>query len=116
MATIHINDLRLHTIIGTNPQERDTPQEIIINLSFNFDAKKAAESDDLSDTIDYFALEKQVADFVKKAHFYLLEALADQILNIILKNHDVLSAKIRIDKPHALEFAKTIGVEMEKSR
>ena len=38
MATIHITNLRLRAIIGANDWERDTLQEVIINITIDFDA------------------------------------------------------------------------------
>ena len=46
----------------------------------------------------------------------LLEALAGRILKLIMKDPKVLSATVRVDKPHALRFAKSVSVEMSAER
>ncbi|MCK5581761.1 MAG: dihydroneopterin aldolase [Candidatus Omnitrophica bacterium] len=116
MAIIHINDLKLQAIIGTNPDERKNLQDIAINISFEYDATKAATSDELNDAVDYQLLEQKIINFVKNAKFQLLETLTDRVLSIVLEDPKVLSARVLIDKPNALNSANTVGVEMERKR
>lgn len=115
-ARAAIRDLQIWAIIGTNDWEREEKQELIVNMEFEFDAEKAAFSDDLWDTVDYKSMKKRVIDFVEKSQFQLLEKLTAEVLRMVLDEPLVLAATVRIDKPHALRYAKSVSIEMSDSR
>ena len=112
MATIRITNLRLRTIIGANDWERDLPQNIIINITIDFDATQSSKSDNLDDTIDYKIISKEIIKQVEASSFFLLEALADMIMKIVLKHPLVQKASVCIDKPGALRFSDSVSVEL----
>ncbi|MDP2654587.1 MAG: dihydroneopterin aldolase [Candidatus Omnitrophota bacterium] len=116
MATIHITDLSLRTVIGTNDWERKNKQDVIINIAIEYDAKAAAQSDDLKDTVDYKAITKKVITEVESSQYELLEKLVDRVLGIVTEDRRVQTATVRIDKPQALRFAKSVSVEMSRKR
>ena len=116
MATIRITDLRLKTIIGINDWERHVKQEVNINIIMELDVSKAAQSDDIKDTIDYKALKKKIMGFVKSSRFNLLERLAAEVLNIVMKDRRIKFACVKIDKPLALRFARSVSVEVSRKR
>ena len=116
MAIIRITNLRLRTIIGTNDWERNTKQDVVINITFDYDATKAIAGDDLKQSVDYKIITKKIIQAVETSQFSLLEKLADRILNIVLENHRVKAASVRVDKPHALRFADSVSVELHKKR
>ena len=60
MDKIFIKDLVARGIIGINDWEREKPQEILINITVFTDTRPAADSDDLTDCVDYRALAKKV--------------------------------------------------------
>lgn len=116
MATIRITNLRLRTIIGINDWERTTQQDVVINVSMEFDATRAAKNDNIKDTVDYKIITKKIIKAVEASHFSLLEALTNTILNIALEDPKVLSATVRVDKPQALRFADSVSIEVSKNR
>jgi len=116
MATIRIHDLRLRAIIGINDWEREALQDIVLNIAFDFDETKAAQSDDLADTIDYKSLKKRIIRLVEASRYNLIEKLGTEVLNLIMEEPKITSAQIRLDKPLALRFAKSVSIELKKSR
>jgi len=116
MATIHIRDLSLRTIIGIQDWERDKQQDIVINLTLDYDAAKAAKSDDIADAVDYKALKKKIVQLTETARFNLVEKMASEVLKIAMEDSRVTAASVTIDKPQALRFAKSVGVTMSSSR
>lgn len=116
MAIIRITDLKLKAIIGINPWERTTKQVVIVNLQLDYDASKAAKSDDIKDTIDYKALKKKIIDLIKGSKFFLLEKLVDEVLILVLREPKVRKATVRIDKPRALRFAQSVSVESSRGK
>ena len=116
MATIRVTDLRLRTVIGTNDWERESKQDIVINIALECDAAKAAQSDDLKDAVDYKALTKRIIEFAEGSQVFLLEKLTAQVLDMIMEDKRILSSAVRIDKPLALRFSKSVSVEMNRRR
>jgi D-erythro-7,8-dihydroneopterin triphosphate epimerase len=114
MAIIRITDLKLKAIIGINSWERTTKQEVIINLELSFDSSQAAKSDNIKDTIDYKALKKAIINLVETSQFFLLERLVEKVLDLIMTDRKVLQATVRIDKPKALRFAKSVSLESSR--
>jgi len=116
MATIRITDLHLRTIIGTLDWERKVKQDILINITIEFEASKAVASDNLNDTVDYKATTKKIIKEVESSKFHLLEKLTDMVLNIVMEHPSANSATVRIDKPEALRFSKSVSIELSKKR
>ncbi len=111
-TTIRITNLTLRTIIGANEWERDKKQEVVINVSVDIDAGKAAVTDELTDTFNYKDAKTKIIDIVEGSSYKLLEKLAHEILTALLEDPRALSASVRVDKPHALRFAESVSVEM----
>lgn len=116
MATIRITDLSLRAIIGIFDWERTRKQKVLINIEISFDASKAAKSDKVKDTIDYKTITKKIIKHVEASKYFLIEKMADQVLKIVLDDPKVKTAKVRIDKPGALRFARSVSVELEAKR
>jgi D-erythro-7,8-dihydroneopterin triphosphate epimerase len=115
-ATIRITNLTLQAIIGCNEWERLKKQEIVINISMEFDYRAAAQSDNLTTTLDYRGIKKRIISEIDNSSFMLLEKLTDHVLNIVMSYEKVISATVRIDKPHALRFADSVSIEVSAQR
>ena len=113
MAIIRITDLSLRTIIGIFDWERTRKQKVLINVEIQFNASRAARSDKVKDTVDYKTITKKIIKHVEVSEYFLLEKLADQVLKIVMEDRKVKAAKVRIDKPGALRFARSVSVEFE---
>ena len=116
IATIHIKNLRVRTIIGVYDWEQAHPQDIVLNVRMDFDATAAAASDDVADAVDYKAIKQRIVELAESSHFKLLEKLAAAMLEIIMSDEKVLSATVEIDKPHALQFTDSVSVTCSASR
>ena len=116
MATIRITDLSLRTIIGTNDWERTNKQDIIINVVIEYDSQKAAQSDNIKDAVDYKVITKKIIKEVESSQYGLLEKLTEAILKIVMEDQKVRAATVRIDKPFALRFARSVSVELSAKR
>ena len=113
---IHIKNLRVRTIIGVNDWERNTPQDVLVNVEFEFDAAAAAESDDLRHAVDYAALSERITALVKDSRFFLLEKLASEILKLVVADDRVQSASVMVEKPAAIPAAESVSVTASGSR
>lgn len=116
MDRILIQDLLVRCIIGVNEDERRREQDVLINLTLTADLSKAGKSDRFEDTVDYRAVKKQVMSLAESSRFFLIEALAEAVAALCLRNPAVSSVKVRVDKPGALRFARSVAVEIERGR
>ncbi|MCK5054840.1 MAG: dihydroneopterin aldolase [Anaerolineales bacterium] len=112
---IIIKDLLLRGIIGINDWEREKNQDILINITLSGDLRAAGKSDKIEDTINYRTLTKKIIEHVEGSARYTVEALAADIAKLCLGTEGVQRAQVRVEKPGALRFAKSVGVEIERS-
>ncbi len=112
---IHIKDLLLRGIIGINDWEREVEQDILVNITLTTDLSEAGDSDSIDDTVNYRTLTKQIITHVESSQRFTIEALAADIVSICLSHSGVKSARVRVEKPGALRFAGSVGVEIERS-
>lgn len=113
MAKIRITDLTLNAIIGIFDWERTKKQKVVINIEIEFSAAKAIKSDRVTDTVDYKVMTKEIIRHIEASKYFLLEKMASSVLQIVLKEAKVKWAKVRIDKPGALRFSRSVSVELE---
>lgn len=113
---ILIRDLAVRGIIGLNDWERREKQEIVLNLTLTADLAKAGASDQMADSINYRTLTKAVLAYVETSSHFLVEALATAVARIAVVDFGARRVVVRVEKPGALRFAKSVGVEIERSR
>jgi len=116
MDKVIIKDLIARGIIGVNDWEREKPQEILINITVFTDTRQAAKSDDLADCVDYRALAKKAQAHAETAARLTVEALANDLADICLGEKGVERAIVRVEKPGAVRFSKSVGVEVERTK
>ncbi len=116
MDRVIIKDLLVRGIIGINDWEREHPQDILINIVVTTDTRRAAESDDIEDCVNYRTLAKAVMQHAEAAERLTVEALANDIAGICLAQPGVERAIVRVEKPGAVRFAASVGVEIERGR
>ena len=69
----------------------------------------------IADTIDYGAVVARIHATLKEHSFQLVEALAEHVCQLILKEFNALSVKVKIAKPAILPGLKALGVVIERS-
>jgi dihydroneopterin aldolase/D-erythro-7,8-dihydroneopterin triphosphate epimerase len=116
MDRILIKDLTARCILGVSAEERREKQDVVINIALTADLRKAGRSDRFEDAVDYRALKKKVLAAVEASSYRLVEALAERIAEICLEHPAVEQAEVTVEKPSALRFARTVGVEITRLR
>ena len=114
MDRIRICDLLVRCILGINDSERREKQDVLINLTIYTDMRKAGKSDRIEDSVDYRALKKRVLAMAENSRFFLEEALADAVAELCLSQPRVLQVDVRVEKPNALRFARSVAVEITR--
>ncbi|MCL7454262.1 MAG: dihydroneopterin aldolase [Anaerolineae bacterium] len=113
---IVIKDLLLRTIIGINEEERRNRQDVLINITLHADTRPAGACDDIEDAVNYRTITKRVIKRVEESSFYLVEKMAAEIAEICLEDPRVEAVDVRVEKPGALRFARSVGLEIRRTR
>ena len=116
MDQIFIKDLLARGIIGINDWEREKPQDILINIILYTDLHRAGLSDNLDDSISYRTISKRAQAHAESAARFTVEALAEDLAHICLEDPKVFKVMVRVEKPGAARFARSVGVEIERGR
>jgi FolB domain-containing protein len=114
MDQILIKDLLVRGVIGITDRERANKQDILINAVLFTDISKAGQSDNIEDCINYSTLAKKLFAYTETARCYTVEALVTALAAICLKEQGVQGVRIRVEKPGAVRFSRSVGVEIER--
>lgn len=116
MDQVFITDLIARGIIGINEWEREKPQEISINIVLFADLHKAGSSDNIQDSVNYRTVAKKVLAHAETAQRQTVEALAADIVRLCLEQPGVQQVRVRVEKPGAVRFSRSVGIEIERSK
>ncbi len=114
MDIIFLRDLRIQTVIGIYEWERNTRQEVVLDLEMATDVRKAASSDDIEDALNYKSVAKRLIAFVEESRFQLVETLAESCAEIVLKEFGVPWLRLTLNKVGAVRGARDVGVIIER--
>lgn len=115
MDKVIIKDLLARGIIGINDWERKRPQDILINIIIFTDTSRAAVTDNINDCVNYSTVSKKVQAHAESSERLTVEALANDLAKICLEEKGVQKVTVRVEKPGAVRFAESVGVEIERS-
>ena len=116
MDKVIISDLSARGIIGINDWEREKPQEILINITLFADLYQAGQTDDIADCVNYRTVAKKVQQHAETARRLTVEALAADLARLCLQEPGVQKVIVRVEKPGAVRFARSVGVEIERTQ
>ena len=116
MDTIFINELKVKTKLGVPTWERMVAQSVIMDIEIGYDLSKPCKSDTIADTVDYGLVVNRIRETLTENSFQLVEALAEHICQLILKEFGALSVKVKVAKPAILPGLKALGVVIERDR
>lgn len=111
---IIIDGLRVDAIIGIYDWERVMTQAIIIDMALFTDVTDVAQTQDLSQGINYKAVCEQVSKWVKDKKFELLETLVEYVSKQLLDNWPISKVSVRAVKPNAITLADAVGVQITR--
>ena len=78
------------------------------------DLRKIGESDDIQDGVNYRTVAKRILAHAEKAGRFTVEALAEDLASLCLKETGVQKVRVRVEKPGAVRFSRSVGVEIER--
>jgi 7,8-dihydroneopterin aldolase/epimerase/oxygenase len=116
MDTIFLEQVAVQTTLGVPEWERLKPQTIILDIEIGYDLSKSCQSDAIEDTIDYGLVVNRIRETLKENSFKLVEALAEHVCQLILKEFKAESVRIKVAKPGILPGLKALGVIITKRK
>ena len=116
MDTIFLEQVKVETKLGVPEWERMVAQTVILDIEIGYDLARAGKSDAIADTIDYGAVVSRIRETLAEHNFQLVEALAEHVAQLILKEFKAENVKVKVAKPAILAGLKALGVVIERSR
>jgi dihydroneopterin aldolase/D-erythro-7,8-dihydroneopterin triphosphate epimerase len=116
MDKILIKDLLVRCVIGVSDEERREKQDVTINIVLSTDTQEAGRRDDIAAAVNYRDIKKRVMAMAEKSSYHLVETLAERVAEICLADARVHAAQVTVEKPSALRFARSVGVEISRAR
>jgi FolB domain-containing protein len=116
MDKVFIKDLRVSGIIGIYERERNTPQEIVINAVMLTDIRKAAETDEIADCVDYEKVANRIREHAQTVRRMTVEALAEDLAQLCLETPGVREVILRVEKTQAIANTGSVGVEITRKK
>ncbi len=116
MDKVFIEDLLVRGIIGVSDRERSQPQDIVINITLFTDISEGGRTDDIEKCTNYRIIAKAVIAHIETVSRFTVEALATDLAKICFEMPGVQEATVRVEKPGAVRFSKSVGVEIHRIR
>lgn len=95
---LFIEDFKTDARVGITAEERAHPQTLTLQLKIFLDLKKAGRTDDLHSTLDYAAVTESIKTLLEQKEFLLVEKVAKDIADKILKEKIVMGIEVKVGK------------------
>jgi len=112
---VFVRNLELAAQIGVYHHEVGKTQPVRINLDLAVE-DMIDLGDDLSKVVDYGVIAARIQAIIEAGHVNLVETLAERIAVACFEDPRVKSARVRVEKLHALSAAESAGIEIERTR
>ena len=116
MDKVFIKDLLARGIIGVSDRERSQPQDIVINITLFTDISEGGRTDEIDNCTNYRTVAKTIIAHIEKVSRYTVEALATDLVKVCFEMPDVQEVTVRVEKPGAVRFSRSVGVEIHRTR
>lgn len=114
--TVFIKNLRVQAVLGIYPQERVTPQTVLVSVWVETDTRQAGQSDSIEACLDYEQLANRLKAHTQTARRLTVEALAEDLASVCLETPGAQAVTLRVEKPEAYPDADSVGVEIFRRR
>ena len=114
--TVFIKDLIIEEIIGFHDSEKIKKQKIQFNVVLDIDQRTIPNEKNEKSIVNYEKITKKLEKLVKNKKYNFLESLAEDSFKEIFEDKRINSVTIKIEKPEAIKNAKSVGVEVFKTR
>jgi dihydroneopterin aldolase len=113
---VFVRDLDLMASIGIYETEKGAPQRIVVNIDLSVKEGEGPKDDEIGHVVSYEIVVKKVEAIIAEGHINLIETLCEKIAAACLRDKRVVAARVRVEKPDIIKNARSVGVEIERSR
>lgn len=115
---IFVNDLQLSCIIGVNPWEREEEQLVVVNLKIypGMDSTPDRKADHVSSTHNYRTIVRTITKYIEASSYKTVEAFVTSVARIAIEKCHVSKITVKVEKPSAIIFAGSAGVEITRDK
>ena len=114
--TVFIKDFIIEEIIGIHEHEKIKKQKIKFNIVLDINQNSIPDEKDIKSIVDYEKITNKLKNLTKSKKYNFLESLAEDSFKEIFEDKRIKSVTIKIEKPDAIKNAKSVGVEVFKTR
>ena len=116
MDLVKIQGLTVQALIGVFEFERHAKQRLVLDVEMQTSLQAAAQSDNVADTIDYGKVAERLDSIASSSSYFLLEALAKEMIDTIFAEFGPHSIKLTVNKPDILKSAENVAICMYRER
>lgn len=116
MDIVFIEQLNVITTIGAFEWEQTIQQKLVFDIELAWDNKKSAKSDDVNDCLSYADVSEVVIGHVTSQSFALVERVAEEVAELLIKRFNTPWVRIKLSKPGAIAQAANVGVIIERGQ
>lgn len=114
MDIIFLQEVRVDTVLGVPEWERLRKQTVVLDIELAMPHSRACQTDAIEDTIDYGEIVARIRALLAEKAFRLVEALAEEVAQLILHDFGAPWVRVRVGKPGILPGVKQLGVVVER--
>ena len=114
--TVFIKDFIIEEIIGIHEHEKIKKQKIKFNIVLYVNQNSIPNENDIKSIVDYEKITNKLENLTRNKKYNFLESLAEDSFKEVFEDKRINSATIKIEKPEAIKNAKSVGVEVFKTR
>tara|TARA_Y100000590_G_scaffold169096_1_gene193698 strand:- start:22 stop:450 length:429 start_codon:yes stop_codon:yes gene_type:complete len=114
--TVFINDFVIEEIIGIHKHEKIKKQKIKFNIVLDINQNSVPDENNIKSIVDYEKITDKLKNLTRNKKYNFLESLAEDSFKEIFEDKRINSIVIKIEKPEAIKNAKSVGVEVFKTR
>ncbi|NBV22724.1 MAG: dihydroneopterin aldolase [Proteobacteria bacterium] len=115
MDLITLTDLEVYYRVGVPDAERAQPQRLLLTVEMEHDFTRAAASDDLRETIDYYAVSRRLLSFGEGRNWKLIEKLVSDIAAMVLADFGAQAVSVEVKK-FIIPEARHVSVRLRRDR
>ena len=114
--TVFIKDFTVEQKIGIHEHEKIKKQKIKFNIVLDVNQNSLPNEKDIKSIVDYEKITNKLENLAKSKKYNFLESLVEDSFKEIFVDKRIDAATIKIEKPEAIKNAKSVGVEVFKTR
>lgn len=117
VGTILIDGLTIDCVIGILPDERETPQRLVVDAEMDLDFTAAAAREQVGATLNYAQAAERLTVLATEGRFQLVETFVTRACELLLTLHPGVSrVRVTARKPDILPSAAAVGARLERRR